>query len=154
MRLTRLSLIGVLVVVVAATPLATAASQMSLADDGRIQLASSSGDWRCFFGPGIQVWENANKGGRSWIICGLRSLDNLQDYAENLTNDRWNDRITSYETFNSSAGQGASWNVWEMCNEWFHNGNCLAISGSVYEPDLNATYDNQWSSVQNLGRWP
>jgi hypothetical protein len=152
MRLTRLSLIGALVIVLAASPMATAASQATLANPGAVQLAASSGDWRCFFGPGIQVWEDANKGGRSWIICGLRNLDNLQDYAENLTNDRWNDRITSYETFNSSAGIGVGWNVWELCNEWFHNGNCLLIPGSVYENDLSATYDNQTSSIQNIGR--
>jgi hypothetical protein len=147
MRLRTLSSIAVLTALVVGLPIAVFASQQVPPQTVTIASTVAINDWRCFYGPGMQVWENANKGGRSMIFCGRGYWANLQDLAENLSGDRWNDRITSVETFNSNAGEGG--HTWRLCTDWNNSGDCLVFNGSAYVADLTATWDNKASSIKN-----
>lgn len=77
-----LLLLWLLAMLLATTP--TAAEPMNPAPPG-ILLASSSNDWRCFYGPGLQVWQDINKGGPSMIFCGDHGRwDNLSNQVAGL----------------------------------------------------------------------
>ena len=117
--------------------------------DNSIIAAVSTGDWRCFYGPGIQVWQDYNKGGPSMILCGKSGRwDNLSGLAENLDWwANWNDRISSFELFNTSA---ASPHSWRLCTNTSGGGSCMGpYSTSVYVSNVGSTYNDKISSIRD-----
>jgi hypothetical protein len=117
--------------------------------DNSVALASSSGDYRCFYGPGIQVWQDINKGGPSMILCGnFGQWDNLSGLAENLDWwANWNDRISSFELFNTST---AGPHAWRLCTNANEGGSCMGwYTTSVYVSDVGSTYNDNISSIQD-----
>jgi hypothetical protein len=130
-----------------ATSLASAAIVQPY--DNSVRLASSSGDWRCFFGPGIQVWQDINKGGPSMILCGNAGRwNNLSNLAENLDwFANWNDRISSFELFNTGAAGPHSW---RLCIDANGGGSCMGpYSTSVYVSNVGSSYNDKISSVRD-----
>lgn len=65
-------------------------------------------DSRCSGGPGMQVWENSNYSGGTWIVCAVTGNFSDADLTNNTSGlgffANWNDRISSYQTFNTPAG--------------------------------------------------
>jgi hypothetical protein len=58
---------------------------------------------RCIYGPGIQIWEHSNKGGRTEIFCGTRMyIADLWGKREQIQGDRWAGRLSSFETFHTN----------------------------------------------------
>ena len=147
MRMRTLILVVALIAIVVGLPVAVGASQKPPPEPLKIVPTAATNDWRCFYGPGIQVWEDANKGGRNMIFCGRGYWSNMQDYAEQLSGDRWNDRMTSVETFNSDVAGGG--HTWRLCTDWNNSGDCLVVQGSFYVAQLGAVWNNKVSSIKN-----
>lgn len=73
--------------------------------------AVTSADTRCSGNPGVQVWENSGKGGRSAVMCGVGyNRGDFTSWGDNLNWwENWNDRISSYETFNFTGHKVTFW---------------------------------------------
>jgi hypothetical protein len=127
-------------------PLSASASSFPGTPPDVVRLTSSSGDWRCFYGPGIQVWEDVNKGGRTMILCGTRAYwSNLTNKREQLGLSNWNDRVSSFETFNTSVGIT---NAFRLCTDANNAGTCWLVVGSTYVANVGSTYNDRISSIK------
>lgn len=92
-----------------------------------------SADSRCGGYPGVQVWENANKGGGTAYGCGVgwyRSEfwnwhDGLFWWAS------WDDRISSYESFNFTG------HAIRFYNNGYKGGATLTTTKNEYIPNLS-----------------
>jgi hypothetical protein len=84
----------------------------------------AAADTRCSGGPGVQVYEDINFGGRSWIVCYYTfPIADFTSHTENLSGwDTWNDRISSYQTFNFSNRQVTFW--WDQNYGYYHLSTC------------------------------
>ena len=65
-------------------------------------------DSRCGGGKGITVWQDANQGGPSATWCansnGILDIPDLSQKTDNLlAGANWNDRISSWQTFNMTS---------------------------------------------------
>lgn len=127
--------------------LATSTALARTSSTGDVQPLSASGDYRCFYGPGMQIWQDINKGGPSMILCGNHGYwDNLTDQVENLSGANWNDRISSFEIFNTSAGRTP--HNWRLCTDANEGGICSATyQTSVYVSNVGSTLNDRISSI-------
>jgi hypothetical protein len=111
----------------------------------------SSGDTRCFYGPGIELWESPSFTGRYMLLCGNQAQwPNLGGMVENfgagchLMCTTWNDVISSFQTFNMSHGVSVKWSLcWDGLT-----GTCLTYTSDVSSGDLQG-WDNQISSIKD-----
>ena len=76
---------------------------------GLIGTGTTLADGRCGGGPGVQVWENTYFSGGTWTICANASGNFSDSDLSNNTSGlgffaNWNNRISSYQTFNTPAG--------------------------------------------------
>lgn len=68
-----------------------------------------SADARCGGGKGITVWQDSNQNGPSATWCansnGVLNIPDLNLKTDNLSfGANWNDRISSWQTFNMTSG--------------------------------------------------
>ncbi len=105
----------------------------------------TSGDWRCMYGPGMQVWQDAYKGGPSMILCGFHArYNNISGRQDGLDyGANWNDRISSYEVFNSNRLSLK----WYVCTDANFGGTCLYGIGDGYTAYVGNTYNDQITSI-------
>lgn len=140
-----------------AVPVAVQAGASQASDGATVVPAISRADHRCFFGTGIQVWQDANKGGPTAIFCGthIGSLtdsspyDNLSRLAEQLSwGANWNDRISSFEIFNT--GDGGTHLIHFCIDADGHN--CTSsYNSSVYVAYVGNTFNDKISSIYDVG---
>jgi hypothetical protein len=97
----------------------------------------------------MQVWQNTNKGGPSMIFCGNHgSWNNLSNEVAGLDwGANWNDRISSFETFNTSA---AGPHAWRLCTNTSNSGTCTTwYTTSVYVSNVGSTFNDKISSIRD-----
>ncbi len=106
----------------------------------------TSGDGRCFFGPGMQVWQDSGFSGPTLILCGNRAGYWNLNLGENLSfGATWNDRISSYQVFNSNR-LGL---FWVQCYDNNYSGPCTGHIGDSSVSYVGNYWDNQISSIYN-----
>jgi hypothetical protein len=109
---------------------------------------AASGDWRCFYGPGIQVWEDANKGGATMILCGTRGYwKDLWNLGESLNGGRWADRLSSFETFNTNLGGS---HAFRLCVDPNDSGSCYQSVGTQYVSYVGSALNDKISSIRDV----
>jgi hypothetical protein len=142
----RLLRTAAVLIIAVALPLTVSAGASRGPQLNGVPLTSSLNDWRCFYGPGIQVWQDINKGGATMILCGTRGYwRNLGNLGEQLNGGNWNDRISSFETFNTSVGGTHSFH---LCNDANDSGTCTQYySGSVYVANVGSTFNDKITSI-------
>ena len=123
----------------------------AVAAPSAVSQAYTSGDTRCYYGPGIQVWQDANHSGKTMLLCGNHAeWGNLGGMVENLGAGchlmctTWNDIISSFQTFNMSHGVGV---VWYLCWDGF-SGSCLKYTSDV-TVDTMGGWNDQLSSIKD-----
>lgn len=104
---------------------------LTFAIAGSLAPTVSAADARCNFGVGVSVYENINKGGRTAVGCSVGWYRaNFSDWTAGLgAFESWNDRISSYETFNFT---GHTVKFWTGASK----------SGSVLTTTNNETVNN------------
>jgi hypothetical protein len=110
---------------------------------------SASYDYRCFYGPGMQIWQDINKGGASMIFCGnFGAWNDLSNQVAGLDfSANWNDRISSFEIFNTSVGGP---HAWQLCTNSYEGGSCLGFyTTSVYVSYVGSTFNDKISSIRD-----
>ena len=142
----------------AVLPGAVHAGVLQSGDGATVTPAITQADHRCFFGTGIQVWQDANKGGPTAIFCGTHFgrysstnyWDNLSYNADQLSNGaNWNDRISSFEIFNT--GDGGTHYI-KFCQDTSGGGTCSATyTTSVYVSYVGNTLNDQITSIVDDG---
>jgi len=136
-RRSRAVLVRILVVVASAAALVASSDQ-----------PATAADYRCFYGPGIQVWVNSppsTDGTRTWIMCGKNiQLKELWNYVENNNGARWSDQISAFETFNMPSGQQTVF-YHDPC--W--KGAADVVTGNVLVSWVGSAYNDTFSSVSS-----
>ncbi|MES2210042.1 MAG: hypothetical protein V4515_07635 [Chloroflexota bacterium] len=104
-----------------------------------------SADSRCSGNPGFQVWENPNKGGGSAYGCGVGWYrSEFWNWYDNLFfGASWDDRISSYETFNFTG------HAVRFYNNGYKGGATLTTTGNEYISNLqdwnrNDVFSSGW----------
>lgn len=82
---------------------------MLLANMLLVSAGSALADSRCGGGKGITVWQDGNENGPSATWCansnGVLDISDLSQKHDNLNfGANWNDRISSWQTFNMTTG--------------------------------------------------
>jgi len=102
------------------------------------------------YGPGMQVWQDINKGGPSMIFCGnFGEWDNLSNEVASLDfGANWNDRISSWETFNTGVGGP---HAWKLCIGTNGGSTCTGYyTTSVYVSNVGTTFNDKISSIEDV----
>jgi hypothetical protein len=146
-RLRVFLLAGALFLVPALTGVTWAAEQQHQAQPPVANQATkyTTGDIRCMYGPGVQVWQDANFTGPSMILCGFHAqytnIGSRQDNLDYLAN--WNDRISSFQVFNSNRLSLK----WYLCLDASFGGGCESnlVDGSYSH--MNSGYNDGTTSI-------
>jgi hypothetical protein len=83
------------------------------------------------------------------IFCGNHGhWDNLSSQVAGLDwGANWNDRISSFELFNTSA---AGPHAWRLCTNASQGGTCTTwYTTSVYVSNVGSTFNDKISSIQD-----
>lgn len=105
--------------------------------------APVSADSRCSGYPGVQVWENPNKGGGNAFGCGVGWYRaTFWTWTEGLFwGATWDDRISSFETFNFTG------HTIRFYTNGYKGGTAVSWSNNVYVDNLiNWNYNDVFSS--------
>lgn len=109
-------------------------------------VSSAWADSRCGGKPGIQFWQDVRKGSPSHIVCNgshptsIIAIPDLSKHVNNLSfGANWNDRISSYETFNFPSTKGIR--LYERAN--------YALNQKTPPGFYITTYGNQY--IPNVG---
>ena len=139
-------------------PGAVDAGVMQTGDGATAYPGITQADHRCFFGTGIQVWQDASKGGPTAIFCGTHFgrynsnnyWDNLGKNADQLSyGANWNDRISSFEIFNT--GDGGTHYI-KFCTDTSGQGTCSGYyTTSLYVSYVGSTLNDRISSIVDDG---
>lgn len=123
-------------------------------------------DPRCNGQRGVQVWENPNKGGGTTIFCGGIGVSIRQPDLSTVTTGlgflaNWNNRISSYQTFNMSSTVGIRLYDYQDYVLNFTNPDRYYVTtmGNGYVSDLKAYWgseiplgmDDKTSSLKSIG---
>lgn len=119
---------------------------LSLVVVSLFSVSSAWADSRCGGRPGIQVWQDDKKGGPSFTACkgshptSTIAYPNLSNVTTNLSfGANWNDRITSYETFNFPSNKGIR--LYDRDNYQLNQttppGHYITTMGNQYIPNVN-----------------
>ncbi len=100
-------------------------------------------DPRCNGTPGYQVWEHSQMSGRAVIWCV-----NVRDFSQDGTNlnfsESWNDRISSFQTFNMVTSRRTCF--------WFakdYQGDSYGVWGNKTVLYVGDYYNDKFSSVKS-----
>lgn len=133
--------------------IATAASALLLLAVSAVPVLA---DGRCSGRPGVQVWQDANKGGPSFVACwpstgtGGIFYPRLSSVTYGLSfGANWNDRITSYETFNFT-GHSMTFYVDNSYSSASYGGRVVTTSGNGYVSNLGNLYSTQPSGYSDV----
>jgi hypothetical protein len=120
--------------------------------EGRSETTYTTGDYRCFYGPGVQIWQDADRNGPSMIRCGwevTREWDYLGGFVENLGTcgivcvNTWNDRASSLEVFNVTR---LGMQAYFCADSGYHHGNCM-VRGDGTVLNVGSTYNDSISAM-------
>lgn len=105
-------------------------------------------DTRCSGSAGFQVYENINLGGRSALGCGVGwARSYFGDWNTNLNFwENWNDRISSYQTFNFTGHRVRFWNDSNYSGSYLTTTN----NDTVNSVDDYGLFNDRFSSGQIL----
>ena len=122
-------------------------------------------DARCSGWPGVQVWQDSNKGGPSMTLCMTSSkryikVPKLSDRTDNLSFfANWDNRISSLETFNF-GGHTVRLYPEENYSDVGSSKRYVTVSGIEYIPYIGVywqgqmtdghSFNDQASSIQTL----
>lgn len=111
---------------------------MVLASTLLIGAGPVAADSRCSGNAGVQVWENPNKGGGNAFGCGVGWYRaEFWNWTSGLFwGATWNDRISSYETFNFTG------HAVRFYNNASKGGATLTTTGNEYISNLEDWYRN------------
>lgn len=104
-------------------------------------------DTRCNGNPGVQVWQDANKGGPSAIFCSTLGNIYQADLSKNTAGlswgANWNDRISSAQTFNFSTIKSLRfWPDKDFQDLGYGSDRTVTMTGNTYV----SCFCNYWGS--------
>lgn len=111
---------------------------------GLVAAAPASADSRCGGARGYQAWQDSGLNGVSFIRCV--NVSNLTTVDDNIAIGDWNDRISSWQTFNASSNYTC---VYENASYgWSVASRNSRILGNNTLSTLTSTANDRGSSVK------